>query len=159
MKITYVPVLLLCLLIGSCAPANYTPPESQGFLNGFGNGIALPFSLLARIFTDGSKIAIYASPNSGITYWLGFLLAISWHINALKPSGSLSFFNKLGFYFFLFGVGSIVLHLLGINIMGITLLYTVFAIQPLWAGWIIPVLSIIISIFIMGKRSQTTEST
>jgi hypothetical protein len=56
----------------SCAhqpdPKSYDPP---GFFSGLFHGFIILFSLIGSIFMD---IRIYAFPNSGFSYDLGFLI-------------------------------------------------------------------------------------
>ena len=67
-------VLLLILALGfiSCAhqplPESYDPP---GFFSGLFHGFIILFSLIGSIFMH---IRIYAFPNSGFFYDLGFLI-------------------------------------------------------------------------------------
>lgn len=63
-------VAALCLLT-ACAmqPPPSTSPEAPGFLQGLFHGVTLPFSLVASFF---SEIRIYAYPNAGWPYDLGF---------------------------------------------------------------------------------------
>ena len=67
-------LLLLVLALGciSCAhqprPDSFDPP---GFFSGLLHGIIILFSLIGSIFMD---IRIYAFPNSGFFYDLGFLI-------------------------------------------------------------------------------------
>ena len=71
----------LCILLGialflcSCAyqPINtaYSPP---GFFMGIIHGFISPFTLIIGFFSD---VRIYAFPNSGWWYDLGFMLGIS----------------------------------------------------------------------------------
>jgi hypothetical protein len=67
-------LLPLVLVLGciSCAhqpyPGSYDPP---GFFSGLFHGFIILFSLIGSIFMD---IRIYAFPNSGFFYDLGFLI-------------------------------------------------------------------------------------
>jgi hypothetical protein len=67
-------LLLPILALGyiGCAhqplPASYDPP---GFFSGLFHGFIIVVSLIGSIFTD---IRIYAFPNSGFFYDLGFLI-------------------------------------------------------------------------------------
>jgi len=66
--------IVLCVLIAGCAiqPMNhaYDPP---GFLLGVFHGATILFSLIGSIFLD---IRIYAFPNSGFFYDLGYFIGI-----------------------------------------------------------------------------------
>ena len=70
-------VLLLILAVAfiSCAhqplTESYDPP---GFFSGLFHGFIIVFSLIGSIFMD---IRIYAFPNSGFFYDLGFLIGAS----------------------------------------------------------------------------------
>ena len=70
-------LLLLILAFGciSCAhqphPESYDPP---GFFSGLFHGFIILLSLIGSIFMD---IRIYAFPNSGFFYDLGFLIGAS----------------------------------------------------------------------------------
>jgi hypothetical protein len=66
-------LLLFCVLISvSCAhqprPEAYNPP---GFFSGLFHGFIILFSLIGSIFMD---IRVYAFPNSGFFYDLGFFI-------------------------------------------------------------------------------------
>jgi hypothetical protein len=82
----YIRIAVLFIISASiltaCAtqptPAAYEPP---GFLLGFVHGIISPFALVAELFTN---VRIYAFPNSGGWYDLGFMLGIG----ALGGGGS-----------------------------------------------------------------------
>lgn len=65
-------LLFIALLVSGCA----TQPESfdgdaPGFLYGLLHGFIIMFSLIGSIFTD---YRVYAYPNSGLWYDLGFFL-------------------------------------------------------------------------------------
>lgn len=57
-------------------PRAYNPP---GFFSGILHGILAPFALLGSIFMD---IRIYAFPNSGWWYDLGFIIGITWLLSS-----------------------------------------------------------------------------
>ena len=65
-------LLLGMVVLGGCAnqplPGAYNPP---GFFSGLLHGFMIVFSLVGSIFMD---IRIYAFPNSGFFYDLGFLI-------------------------------------------------------------------------------------
>jgi len=74
MKKYYFPFFLLaaiCIFI-SCA---HQPPSvgvtSPGFFKGLWHGLIAPFALILSIFSD---IRIYAFPNNGFWYDLGFVI-------------------------------------------------------------------------------------
>lgn len=48
-------------------------PDPPGFLLALFHGAVAPFSLLAGLFTE---VRIYAFPNAGLLYDLGFLLGL-----------------------------------------------------------------------------------
>ena len=67
-------ILLICIIsLSSCAPQGY---ESQkaGFFSGIWHGFILVFSLIGKLF--GADIGIYAEHNTGLFYWLGFIIGI-----------------------------------------------------------------------------------
>lgn len=70
-----ISALMLFILIGvsSCAPKGYGQSES-GFLSGIFHGFILIFSIIGKIL--GFNIGIYAEHNSGLFYWLGFIIGI-----------------------------------------------------------------------------------
>lgn len=63
-------LLASCLPLAACATQ---PPhgDAPGFLTGLVHGFVAPFSLAGSLFL---KVRIYAFPNSGFGYDLGFLL-------------------------------------------------------------------------------------
>lgn len=66
-------ILVLILLVSSCAPEGYTSVE-YGFFSGIWHGVCLPFAIIGKIF--GSDIGIYAENNSGFLYWIGFIIGL-----------------------------------------------------------------------------------
>ena len=71
-----VPIFILAgAVLSACA---YVPPMAQpsppGFFIGLFHGFISPFTVFLAIFTD---IQMYASPNVGNWYDLGFLLGAS----------------------------------------------------------------------------------
>ena len=75
------PVLALVLaaaaviVLSGCASQPMPPgADLPGFWWGLAHGIIAPFALIAEIFTDAR---IYAFPNNGGWYDLGFMLGIS----------------------------------------------------------------------------------
>lgn len=53
----------------------YSVYEPAGFFSGIWHGLLAPWSLIARWFIDG--VEMYAIPNTGWFYDLGFLLGVS----------------------------------------------------------------------------------
>ena len=66
-------VLILFMMMMSCAPKGYTSHE-YGLFGGFFHGLVLPFSLIGKLF--GADVGIYADNNSGFFYWLGFIFGV-----------------------------------------------------------------------------------
>ena len=66
-------LVLILVIVSSCAPSGYESEES-GFFSGLWHGFILVFSIIGKIF--GFDIGIYAENNTGFTYWLGFILGI-----------------------------------------------------------------------------------
>jgi hypothetical protein len=68
-------VVALAALVPGCA---HQPPPlpigSPGFFSGFLHGFLVLFALVASIFTD---VRIYAFPNSGFWYDVGFFIGAS----------------------------------------------------------------------------------
>ena len=75
----YVRLAILLVIGASLLTACATQPtptafsEPPGFVLGFVHGIISPFALIAELFTN---VRIYAFPNSGGWYDLGFMLGI-----------------------------------------------------------------------------------
>lgn len=71
-------LLILCIGMMLTGCASQPPPvsvgEVPGFFMGFLHGFIIVFSLIGSIFTD---VRIYAFPNSGFWYDLGFFLGAS----------------------------------------------------------------------------------
>jgi len=67
-----VQALIPCLLLAACAtqPIHGVAP---GFFMGFLHGLLAPFALLGSLFWN---VRIYAFPNSGFGYDLGFVLGL-----------------------------------------------------------------------------------
>jgi hypothetical protein len=81
--------LIVCaLILSSCAtqphPTAYDPP---GFIMGFVHGCLSLFSLIGSFFWD---IRVYAFPNTGRWYDVGFVLGVACFFGGLG-SGSQSF--------------------------------------------------------------------
>ena len=88
-------VLLIPLLLTGCTFAGDSSTltaETPGFFMGIWHGIVAPYTLIARFFLD---IKMYAVPNSGFTYDIGFLLGV---IGAI-PIGWLAALISVGVYF------------------------------------------------------------
>jgi hypothetical protein len=69
-------VVLLAVGLAGCAhqPSPIPFGDRPGFFYGFFHGITIPFAFVASLFTD---VTIYAWPNSGGWYNLGFVLGAS----------------------------------------------------------------------------------
>ena len=66
-------VFTLTILLTACAtqPPPVADPSVPGFLYGLLHGAIAPLSLIAGLFNEAR---IYAFPNSGLSYDVGFLL-------------------------------------------------------------------------------------
>ena len=77
-------ILLVVLVLGGCAnqpsPAAYDPP---GFFSGLIHGFLIFFSLIGSILMD---IRIYAFPNSGFFYDLGYLIGAAMFLGGAGAS-------------------------------------------------------------------------
>jgi hypothetical protein len=73
--------LVLVLLIAGCgfATTGFSANETPGFFLGVWHGLLAPWTLILRLFLD---IKMYAFPNSGWFYDLGFLIGIVFSIPA-----------------------------------------------------------------------------
>lgn len=73
-------ILVLAFAVAGCAtqpePVAWDPP---GFFSGLLHGFIILFSLIGSIFTD---VRIYAFPNSGFWYDVGFFLGSSTFLGA-----------------------------------------------------------------------------
>ena len=90
---TVLPVLLVVVLLASCAPGSarfedQEPDREAGFFWGVWHGWIAPVSLIWQLFN--SSIRIYEGHNTGFWYDLGFYLAI------LGGFGGLSATRKKG---------------------------------------------------------------
>jgi hypothetical protein len=66
---------IVALLLAACATQPVqSVPDAPGFWRGLVHGIIAPFALIASPFTD---VRIYAVPNSGWWYDLGFFIGIA----------------------------------------------------------------------------------
>lgn len=72
-KLHLIILILISLAIVSCAPAESTT-STYGFFYGLLHGCILPFAVIAKIFN--MEVGIYALNNSGVGYWIGFLIGI-----------------------------------------------------------------------------------
>ncbi len=67
-------ILFLALInLTSCAPSGYEA-HKVGFFSGIWHGFIIVFSLIGELF--GADIGIYAEHNTGLFYWLGFIIGI-----------------------------------------------------------------------------------
>lgn len=66
-------LLLVLFLVTSCAPVGMTG-QQYGFLYGIAQGFISPFALIAKLL--GANIGVYAENNTGMLYWLGYVLGI-----------------------------------------------------------------------------------
>ena len=71
-----VPLLLLaaCGFVGTAPISDWDPP---GFFSGVWHGLLSPWTLILRLFLD---IKMYAVPNTGWFYDLGFLIGVVFSI-------------------------------------------------------------------------------
>jgi hypothetical protein len=69
-----IPICMGIFLTYSATQSASYINDVPGFWMGILHGFASPFALIGNIFTD---IRIYASPNSGWFYNLGFIIGIS----------------------------------------------------------------------------------
>lgn len=97
MKRTILNIIILAVfvvLLTGCTFAGDTSSFASGtpgFLMGVWHGIVAPYTLIVRFFLD---IKMYAIPNSGIGYDLGFLLGI---VGAI-PLGWLAALISIAFF-------------------------------------------------------------
>lgn len=67
--------ILAVLLLAGCAAQPAAPgADLPGFFTGFWHGLIAPFSLIGSFF---SSVRMYAYPNGGVIYDLGFLLGLA----------------------------------------------------------------------------------
>ncbi|HKI90185.1 MAG TPA: hypothetical protein VKA38_14240 [Draconibacterium sp.] len=66
-------LLLVLFLVTSCAPVGMTD-QQYGFLFGIVQGFISPFVLIAKLL--GAHVGLYAENNTGMLYWLGYILGI-----------------------------------------------------------------------------------
>ena len=89
-----IPLILASLILAGCTFAGDSSTLTQGspgFLMGIWHGIIAPYTLIVRFFLD---IKMYAIPNSGLGYDIGFLLGI---IGAI-PLGWLATLVSIAFF-------------------------------------------------------------
>lgn len=89
-----IPLILASLILVGCTFAgdNSALTEgSPGFLMGIWHGIIAPYTLIVRFFLE---IKMYAIPNNGLGYDIGFLLGI---IGAI-PLGWLATLVSIAFF-------------------------------------------------------------
>ncbi len=74
MRRNAIVLFLLSLVLAACAHQPAAPTSDvPGFFMGFVHGFIILFSLIGSIFTN---VQIYAFPNSGGMYDLGFVLGV-----------------------------------------------------------------------------------
>ena len=74
-RAVWVTVAGIAILMASCARQSSLPVANPpGFWRGLFDGLVVFFSLIASIFTD---IRIYAYPNAGGWYDLGYFIGVS----------------------------------------------------------------------------------
>ena len=74
MRIAPIFLLLVLALTGCAEPvAGGVQAGAPGFLYGLAHGFLLPFTFIAGFFME---VAVYASPNNGWPYDLGFLIGV-----------------------------------------------------------------------------------
>jgi Na+-driven multidrug efflux pump len=72
--VNFAIVLIAIAFFSSCASSGYTSSKS-GFFSGLIHGfVFFPFAILAKIF--GMDYDLYASNNSGLFYWIGFIIGL-----------------------------------------------------------------------------------
>jgi len=78
MRRTWLLVLPLLALVALAGCAHQPPPvrvlHPPGFFSGLFHGFMILFSLIASVFTD---VRVYAFPNGGFWYDLGFFIGAS----------------------------------------------------------------------------------
>jgi hypothetical protein len=97
MKKSILSILLLTVVVVLLTGCTFAGDPSKfasgtpGFLMGIWHGVVAPYTLIVRYFLD---IKMYAVPNSGIGYDLGFLLGI---VGAI-PIGWLATLISIAFF-------------------------------------------------------------
>lgn len=78
-------VIVLAVLLMSCAQSTHSPNYEQtylyGFFGGLWHGICVPMSFIGRMLPD-SNVAIYAVNNVGRLYDFGFCLGLAFLFGA-----------------------------------------------------------------------------
>jgi hypothetical protein len=74
-----ITTLLACCLVVSCVATQVTVASTEsatipGFFAGFWHGLIAPIAFVVSLFTD--HVRVYAFPNGGRWYDLGFMLGI-----------------------------------------------------------------------------------
>jgi hypothetical protein len=64
-------IIIALIVLSSCATKSGSISSTPGFLHGLFHGFIMLFSFIGSLFTD---YTIYAFPNSGVWYNLGFVL-------------------------------------------------------------------------------------
>ena len=72
-RLTLVVATSLFLVSCGFATAGYAGYDLPGFFVGIWHGLLAPWSLIARLFLD---VRMYAFPNAGWVYDLGFLIGV-----------------------------------------------------------------------------------
>jgi hypothetical protein len=72
-RLTLVAASALLLVSCSFATAGYSGYDLPGFFMGIWHGLLAPWSLIARLFLE---VRMYACPNAGWVYDLGFLIGV-----------------------------------------------------------------------------------
>jgi hypothetical protein len=74
MRIALAVIVIMLVLAGCAEPvAGGVQAGAPGFLYGVLHGFILPFTFIAGFFME---VAVYASPNNGWPYDLGFLIGV-----------------------------------------------------------------------------------
>ena len=88
-------VLIACVALAGCgfvgSPGGLST-DTPGFLMGLWHGLLAPWTLIARFFIN---VEMYALPNTGFNYDLGFLLGVT----ASIPIGWLAALIALAVHF------------------------------------------------------------
>lgn len=70
-----IAALVALTVLAGCASQPLIEPGSRGFFWGLWDGAIAPLSFLVSLFN--SEVRIYAYPNSGLWYDLGFLMGLT----------------------------------------------------------------------------------
>lgn len=91
LKTFKLPILLLAtLLLAGCTFVDPYSVSQPGFLYGIWHGLVAPYTLIIRWFTD---IKMYADPNAGFLYDVGFLIGVAGSL----PIGWIAAIISIGF--------------------------------------------------------------